>query len=92
MTGTGDAPVVSQSSYGMSESPFTVAGVRNRHSVAHIFTNPRRRLSAADPTIGTGERKRPQIDGSARKGFIRNLFDVVANGDAAAMEHHGVGG
>src|ERR1035438_10801485 len=75
----------------MSQCRFAVEGVRIRFHVAHTFYNPDRCIPATRSTIGTGERKRPQIDRSGRKRFIRSLFDLVANGVAVTVEHYGVG-
>ncbi len=76
----------------MALGPFALADVRIRPDVAPpTDSNPEGCLPAARPTIRTGEGKRTQIDGSGRKRFIRNLFDVAANGDAATVENSGVG-
>src|ERR1017187_427492 len=75
----------------MSQGRFAVAGVRIRFHLAHTFYNRDRCIPVARSTTGTGQSKRPQIDRSGRKGFIRNLFDLVANGVAVTVEHHGVG-
>src|ERR1035437_5322360 len=75
----------------MSQGRFAVAGVRSRHSVAPAHSNPQPCLSAACTAATTGERQRPQIDRSGRRGFIRNLLASAAKGDAVTVEHHGVG-
>ena len=71
----------------MALGPFALADVRIRPDVAPpTDSNPEGCLPAARPTVRTGDGKRTQIDGRGRKGLIRNLFDVVANGVAAAVE------
>ena len=68
--------------------PLALAGIHVRLYVAPAYRNPQYCLSA---TARTAERKPTLIDGSARKGFLRNLFDVAANRDAATVEYYKVG-
>ena len=67
--------------------PLALAGIHVRLYVAPAYRNPQYCLSA---TARTAERKPTPIDGSARKGFLRNLFDVAANRDAATVETYTV--
>ena len=76
--------------YGMSQGRFAVADVRTRLCVDPAHRNPHCCIPAARSTVGTGECKRHQSDGSRRKGFLRNLFDLVTNGDGG-VEYYGDG-
>jgi hypothetical protein len=75
--------------YAIVLGPFPVVGVCiPLHFAPGTDGVPQCCLSAARPTIRTGERRQTQTDYSRRKGFIRDLFDVAAKGDGARIEDY----